>query len=325
MVLFYLLAYLVVLLTGITGPREVTLLLDGESQTLYTYRTQVGEILAEAGVELREEDRVLPGRHGWPDRDGTITVQRAFPVHLKVGGEMQTLYSPGESLADLARRAEIALGPFDQPVLSWKAAVAPGQVVEILRVQVEEEVQLVEVEPRLELRPDPSLPQGMTRVESEGEAGRAARVFQVTRVNNWEEARELVRVRTLVEAQPKIILHGTGPRGARVARDSLRVGDTWQGRASWYGGDGDGFHGRRTANGEIFDSNAMTAAHPFLPFGTRVMVTHVSSGREVIVRINDRGPFIGARIIDLSRAAAEVLNMRYAGVAEVKVAVLSLP
>ena len=75
--------------------------------------------------------------------------------------------------------------------------------------------------------------------------------------------------------------------------------------ASWYG---PGFHGRLTANGERFDQNALTAAHRSLPFGTRVRVTSTSTGRSVVVRINDRGPFVQGRSIDLARAAARVIG-----------------
>lgn len=78
------------------------------------------------------------------------------------------------------------------------------------------------------------------------------------------------------------------------------------GMASWYG---PGFQGRKTASGERFNTNALTAAHRHLPFGTRVRVTNNSTGRSVIVRINDRGPFHGNRIIDLSKSAASAIGM----------------
>ena len=94
------------------------------------------------------------------------------------------------------------------------------------------------------------------------------------------------------------------PPGAELGR----------GRASWYG---PGFHGRRTASGERFDMNELTAAHRSLPFGTRVRVRNVLNGREVIVRINDRGPRVADRIIDLSRAAAAALDLLQAGEAPV--------
>lgn len=78
------------------------------------------------------------------------------------------------------------------------------------------------------------------------------------------------------------------------------------GLASWYGAK---FHKRRTASGELFDMKALTAAHPTLPFGSRVCVRSRITGRSVVVRINDRGPHTGNRVIDLSRGAAEVLDM----------------
>jgi rare lipoprotein A len=89
------------------------------------------------------------------------------------------------------------------------------------------------------------------------------------------------------------------------------------GLASYYS-----FRHAQTANGEQFDAHAMTAAHPKLPFGTRVRVTELSSGRSVMVRINDRGPFIPGRIIDLSKGAAEELGMVGRGIARVKLEVV---
>jgi len=87
-----------------------------------------------------------------------------------------------------------------------------------------------------------------------------------------------------------------------------------EGTASWYGA---AFDGRTTASGETFDSGALTAAHPCLPFGTHVRVVNLDNGRDVIVRINDRGPGVRGRVIDVSRAAADALGMRRAGIARV--------
>lgn len=88
------------------------------------------------------------------------------------------------------------------------------------------------------------------------------------------------------------------------------------GTASWYGAD---FQGRRTASGEVFDQEALTAAHPTLPIPSLVQVTNLDTGREVIVRVNDRGPFTGDRVIDLSRGAANVLGFEQQGHARVHV------
>ena len=92
-----------------------------------------------------------------------------------------------------------------------------------------------------------------------------------------------------------------------------------RGVASWYG---PVFHGRRTANGERFNTNAMTAAHRSLPFGTRVRVTNLENGRRVVVRVDDRGPYVGGRVIDLSAAAARHLDMVEDGVVRVRVEVV---
>ncbi|HHF51964.1 MAG: septal ring lytic transglycosylase RlpA family protein [Candidatus Aminicenantes bacterium] len=92
------------------------------------------------------------------------------------------------------------------------------------------------------------------------------------------------------------------------------------GQASWYGPH---FHGKTTSSQEVFDMYDMTAAHKSLPFGTYVMVTNLDNGRSVKVRINDRGPFIRGRVIDLSYAAAKVLGMVGTGVVPVRIEILS--
>lgn len=88
------------------------------------------------------------------------------------------------------------------------------------------------------------------------------------------------------------------------------------GLASWYG---PGFHGKQTANGEPYDMDTMTAAHKTLPMPSFVEVTNLANGRSVVVRVNDRGPFVGDRIIDLSRRAAQLLDTHRDGVAKVRV------
>ena len=91
------------------------------------------------------------------------------------------------------------------------------------------------------------------------------------------------------------------------------------GLASYYA---DRYHGRPTASGETFDTNKMTAAHRTLAFGTKVRVTNLDNGKSVVVRINDRGPFVQGRVIDLSPAAARRIEMTTAGVVPVKLEVL---
>jgi rare lipoprotein A (peptidoglycan hydrolase) len=108
------------------------------------------------------------------------------------------------------------------------------------------------------------------------------------------------------------------PQGKPNASQSVKGGNKG-GIASWYG---PGFHGARTASGERFNQHGLTAAHRSLPFGTKVRVTNVRNGRSVVVRINDRGPHIRGRVIDLSSGAARAI--RLGGTAPVKLQVLGI-
>ena len=122
-------------------------------------------------------------------------------------------------------------------------------------------------------------------------------------------------LRVAVGATLSLILAVAPALPQAQARESVLSGV-----ASWYG---PGFHGRQTANGERYNMNDMTAAHKSLKFGTRVRVTNQTNGLSVVVRINDRGPYVGSRIIDLSKSAAQALDMIGPGTASVTVEILA--
>lgn len=126
------------------------------------------------------------------------------------------------------------------------------------------------------------------------------------------------RATLIVGALALTTLIGCGSARVPVADPTVQ-GRVERGLASYYA---DRYHGRRTASGEVYSMHAMTAAHRTLPFDTEVRVTHLESGKSIEVRINDRGPFVEGRIIDLSRRAAARLGMIDAGVASVAVEVL---
>ncbi len=142
-----------------------------------------------------------------------------------------------------------------------------------------------------------------------------------TTENPGEDALHIAnRLRRLLgDAPPLARVEGLPQPPASEQRVGV-VTSTLSGVASWYG---PGFHGRRSASGEVFDQNALTAAHRTLPFGTRVRVTSLASGQSVVVRINDRGPFGHGRVIDLSAAAAAQIGLRARGVGRVQIEVLS--
>lgn len=101
---------------------------------------------------------------------------------------------------------------------------------------------------------------------------------------------------------------------------AVAVGTELTGKASYYG---PGFHGKLTANGTVYDQNALTCAHKTLPFNTKLQVTNLSNGQSVVVTVNDRGPYKDDRILDLSVAAAQKIDLTTQGVATVKAKVIS--
>jgi len=119
-----------------------------------------------------------------------------------------------------------------------------------------------------------------------------------------------------------VLSAGCGRRTTARLPAPARIGSTETGIASWYGIP---YHGRRSASGEIYDMEKLTAAHRALPFQTWVEVTNLSNGKQVNVRITDRGPFVGGRIIDLSMAAARQLDMVRSGTARVRLKVIVAP
>ncbi len=132
-------------------------------------------------------------------------------------------------------------------------------------------------------------------------------------------------------ASPRVVQDGQAvPKGGGkylVGRPYTIAGKTYYpaekssgysatGMASWYGG---AFHGRRTANGEIYDMSSITAAHPTMPLPSYVRVTNTANNRSIIVRVNDRGPYHGGRIMDMSQRVAELLQFKHLGTARVKI------
>lgn len=151
-------------------------------------------------------------------------------------------------------------------------------------------------------------------------------VFASVGITGASSAKEMATAQRVVADYPVSEPTLSKPAsGARVQKTSFAPTNTHlrnlqSGVASYYG---PGFHGRRTANGERFNQNAMTAAHRTLPFGTQLKVTNMNNGKTAFVRVNDRGPYVGGRIIDLSVAAAHAIGSTSSGTAKVKLEVVS--
>lgn len=132
----------------------------------------------------------------------------------------------------------------------------------------------------------------------------------------------MTRARLAVGLVAVVVLLAGCHAAPRPEREPRPTGHVETGYASYYGNE---FEGRRTANGERYDGDELTAAHRTLPFGTMIRVTHVANGRAVTCRVNDRGPHRKGRIVDLSHRAAEALGMLREGVSKVKLEVLERP
>ena len=122
---------------------------------------------------------------------------------------------------------------------------------------------------------------------------------------------------------PEDVVEAVDPPAAVLPKPKVKVVPdvvkVITGEASWYG---PGFYGNHTANGEIYRRGTLTAAHRTLPFGTKVRVTNLWNGRSAVIRINDRGPFVAHRVIDLGHGAASTLGLTNSGIAEVRLEVL---
>ncbi len=144
-----------------------------------------------------------------------------------------------------------------------------------------------------------------------------------TRNVSWQKSRQEKPNRRVSTTDKKSYTHPTmrpyTVHGKKYYPTVVRRGETFKGIASWYGPN---FNGKLTSNGETYDMYAKTAAHKTLPMNTIVKVDNLDNGKSVTVRINDRGPFVGTRIIDLSKAAAKEIDMQRKGTARVRLTVL---
>jgi rare lipoprotein A (peptidoglycan hydrolase) len=159
----------------------------------------------------------------------------------------------------------------------------------------------------------PSLPYGTFVRVYNLDNGRAA----VLRITDRAKDRPDKRLFVSKRAAELLDMVDAGVANVRIEPIEAQVGI-----ASWYGSM---FHGRRTSSGEVYDQNALTAAHRFLPFGTTLRVTNLETERSVLVRVNDRGGFIKGRVVDLSRRAAEEIGVLANGKAAVRVEIVRPP
>ena len=299
--------------SGFLPKNTVTIFTDEGFIELKTNKTTIEEILQEANITLAENQKIFPSI-GEELVTNYVTIKEGAAVVLKIDGEEYQVLTWAETVEDLLQEQDIELGGADMVSVPLNKSLKSGQEIRVVRVSDE----IITVEEKLPSYNyfyfDARLPLGTQRVHKQNRDGLKEITYKVTYEDGVEVARKKLEEKVISEPVQGVVHQNSRELASRSSREYAVVGI-----ASYYG---DKFHGRRTANGEVYNKNAMTAAHRTLPFGTMVEVTFLRTGRSVVVRINDRGPFIEGRIIDLSEGAAREIGLRPHGIGDVRVRVI---
>jgi rare lipoprotein A (peptidoglycan hydrolase) len=293
-------------------PRLVTILTETGKLEVLSTRTLVADILAESNITLDADlDRVFPGLDQKIQSDWII-IEKGKRVGIKVDGRELKYISWAGTVGDLLAEAGIS---FEDDLINFplEQRVSEGLAVEITRVDrtlVNEEVSIAA---KTMYKSDATLALGKKKVQTQAKDGKKLITYEVIFHDGTEVSRRVVSETILVQPVAGVILKGT----RSISRGSSD--GVMEGIASYYGAE---LHGRRTASGVPFDMYALTAAHKTLPFGTRVKVTYLATGKSVVVEINDRGPYVPGRIIDLSAAAAKAIGLYANGIGKVRIEII---
>lgn len=293
-------------------PRLVTILSDAGTLEVLTTETLVADILTEANITLDTKyERVFPGLEK-ETLSHCIIITKGKKVVINGDGRELTVISWAGTVAGLLAEQGICVeGALLNCPLEQR--LTEGLAVKIIRVDTELVSEEVSIAAKTVFKSDPTLIEGKKKVQTEAIDGRKLITYEIILHDGEEVSRRLVSEAILAKPVAGVILKGT----KSVSRGTS--GEAVEGLASFYGSE---LHGRRTASGVPFDMYALTAAHKTLPFGTRVKVTYLATGKTVVVEINDRGPFVSGRIIDLSAAAAKVIGLYADGVGKVRIEII---
>lgn len=263
---------------------RVTVVEDSVPLEVTAHARTVGEVFSAIGSPLGEYDRVLPGAETVV-RDGmTIEVVRMRSVTLVVDGDERTVVTRAPDVAALLAEAGETVGDSDEVLPSLLHMVSDEMIVELLHVETREETREVSVPFETVTREDDDVKFGATEVLAEGTKGVATVTERVTFKGGEEIDREEISRVVTTAPEDRIVATGT----------KLELGKKHIGVASWYA-----------------YKDCDCAANPWLPKGSYVKVTNTANGKSVVVMINDRGPFVPGRIIDLDKTAFEKIASPY--------------
>ncbi|PZO54191.1 MAG: septal ring lytic transglycosylase RlpA family protein [Phormidesmis priestleyi] len=269
-------------------------------------------------------NNILVYAHSIDGRQAATLYVKNIPVLTFIGTEVSSLSNRSDTVALAASRTDLSLqtSPVrSEALLSAAQANDPISRATALGAQLSAEGLSAE---DLSVRwNEASKGFTVTLANSDLVALDSRTVLADTTQNPAEDALQVTnRLRRLIgSATPITEIEGMPEPVVEVAPvQTVAIVSSTTGSASWYG---PGFNGRLSASGEVFNQNALTAAHRTLPFGTKVLVTNLANGRQVTVRINDRGPYSGHRVIDLSAGAADAIGLISAGTGTVQLDVLA--
>lgn len=270
--------------------KEVTLLLNGTPRTLFVAGRTVDDVLDHINLRSANSAYVRPSRGAIIEDGDRIVLREAVRVRVRTEDMNREVITNALDVGSLLTDLGITLGEGDRVDPSPFTELRNGLKVTLTRVAFRKVVKREEIPYQTQERSSSSMREGQSRVAQEGRPGIREKVFRVRKENGKVVKRVLVEERVVREPQTRVVVHGT------------RSPNTQTGIASWY------------------DRCCMVAAHKTLPKGTRVKVTNRANGRSVWVTIDDRGPYVRGRIIDLSDEAYKQLAPLSSGTINVRIA-----
>jgi len=271
--------------------KEITVLVDEVERTVHvTGGTTVLDVLEQVNVRISRHGSLEPSRGAEVEDGDVIVYEPAVSVKLSADGRTRDVVTNADEVGRLLDSLGIVLRKEDRVQPGSSTALRQGLQVTVVRVSHREVAVQQPIPYGTQIKKSNELMLGVRRVERAGAPGLLKRIYDVTMENGEEVSRTLLRTETVRQPVFEIIVEGTRPP------------HTQTGVASWY---------HRTG---------MVAAHKTLPFGTQVKVTNTANGRSVVVVINDRGPYIAGRIIDLSDDAFAQLAPLGVGTINVRIA-----
>jgi uncharacterized protein YabE (DUF348 family) len=271
--------------------KQITLLVDGVKRTEWiTGDKSVRQVLEQVNIRAGRNAYLEPSR-GAPVEDGDVIVYKpAVDIRLTVGGNLRHVITNVEDVGLLLDDLGIEIGAEDVVDPRLGTPLEGGMEVRVIRVAHREAFEDLPIAYPTEVRRSARMMSGVRVVEQQGAPGLLRKTFEVRLEDGKEVGRKLLRTQVIRQPVTEVVIEGTRPPHIET------------GLASWYHRDG------------------MVAAHKTLPFGTQVKVMNLATGRSVVVVINDRGPYIGGRVIDLSDDAYAQLAHLGSGTIQVRLA-----